>query len=195
MVWLAAVAGCGGPSGPGADDGALPEGAWALGDSGLWVTVPRARLMPAMSMGAIYFTVHNRSGHDDRLTGVALAEGGAGAEATLHETIVEDGVSRMRSREGGFPIADGEDLVLAPGGAHVMLMGFGRGEPQGEDEAPADGNDADGENAGGARPAPDDAADPGATAVPVPQQDPPLTLRLRFERGGEHELLIPTTAP
>lgn len=78
-----------------------------------------------MSMGAAYFSVHNRSGHDDQLLAVSVetAGGAAPIEASLHETRIVDGISRMRSRAEGFALADGADLVLARGGAHVMLNG------------------------------------------------------------------------
>lgn len=101
---------------------ALPDQAQALGESGLWVSAPDLRLMPAMAMGAAYLTVHNRSERDDRLLAVRLADA-PDAEASLHETTVVDGVSRMRPRGDGFPVAAGADLTLAPGGAHIMLSG------------------------------------------------------------------------
>ncbi|MEO0423949.1 MAG: copper chaperone PCu(A)C [Pseudomonadota bacterium] len=116
-------AACSAPEEGGA--GELPPSAEALGESGLWVSAPLLRPMPAMAMGAAYFTVHNRSGHDDRLLAVSVAHeaGAEPVEASLHETLLVDGISRMRSRAEGFALADGADLVLARGGAHVMLSG------------------------------------------------------------------------
>lgn len=170
----ALLAACGG--GGARDDAALPEGAWALGESGLWVTVPRARLMEANAMGAVYFTVHNRSDHDDRL--VAVEAGGTigdGAGAQLHETVLEDGVSRMRARPEGFAVPAGEDLRFEPGGPHVMLTGLDMPAPTPADAA-----------AGGT----------GNGGVLTPRDDePPLLLYLRFEVAGEHDLLIPATVP
>ncbi len=77
-----------------------------------------------MAMGAAYFTVHNRSERDDRLLAVSVETAdGPPVEASLHETTLVDGVSRMRSRAEGFPLPAGADLELVRGGAHVMLSG------------------------------------------------------------------------
>jgi periplasmic copper chaperone A len=41
----------------------------------------------------------------------------------LHETTADgSGGMSMREKEGGFPIAAGAELVLEPGGDHIMLM-------------------------------------------------------------------------
>ena len=41
----------------------------------------------------------------------------------LHETIVQsDGSSVMQEKQGGFTVAPGETLTLAPGHDHIMLM-------------------------------------------------------------------------
>ncbi len=113
---LALAAACG-EGGPAAGAGPLPAGATRLGTSALWISVPSARVMPAMAMGAAYFTVHNRGDAADRLLAVTTASG----SASLHETVLEGDVSKMRERLDGFPIGPGEDLVLQPGGRHVMI--------------------------------------------------------------------------
>lgn len=41
----------------------------------------------------------------------------------LHEHIHDQGVMRMREVEGGFTIAEGQPLVMQPGGYHIMLLG------------------------------------------------------------------------
>ena len=51
--------------------------------------------------------------------------------ASLHATIVEDGISRMRETKA-LRIAAGESAVLEPGGMHLMLMQPKRRLRQGE---------------------------------------------------------------
>lgn len=69
--------------------------------------------------GGAYFIVRNLGGEPDRLTGLSSP---ASAMPMLHETTVsEDGVSRMVHIEAPEIPAGGE-LVLEPGGMHVMLM-------------------------------------------------------------------------
>lgn len=46
-------------------------------------------------------------------------------EVQLHETVASStGGSSMRQKEGGFTIPAGGDLLLEPGGDHIMLMGL-----------------------------------------------------------------------
>ena len=69
---------------------------------------------------AAYLTVENRGGSDDRLVGVSSAS----ADASLHSTSNENGVSRMRPLTDGLPIPAGATVQLRPGGNHIMLMGL-----------------------------------------------------------------------
>ena len=70
---------------------------------------------------AAYLTVENK-GSSDRLTGVRASIG----EATLHETSMDNGVMRMRPIDPaqGLVIPSNGKLALAPGGAHIMIMGL-----------------------------------------------------------------------
>ena len=82
-----------------------------------------ARETGSADMAAAYVTIDNKGGAD-QLTGVRTSIG----QAMLHESTMDGGVMRMR------PLAKGEGLVvpsngklsLAPGGAHVMIMGVKR---------------------------------------------------------------------
>jgi copper(I)-binding protein len=125
VLALSGLVGCGGGASSGGE---------RLGQSSLWVKQTSARMMPAMSMGAVYFTVENRGGTPDRLLAVASAA----AEASLHETLVEDGVSKMRERPQGFVVPARGALTLAPGGPHIMLMGLQSPAPSGTGPAAAD---------------------------------------------------------
>lgn len=44
------------------------------------------------------------------------------ADVSLHRTIVEDGISRMRAVES-LSLEPGQTVLLEPGGLHLMLMG------------------------------------------------------------------------
>ena len=83
----------------------------------LEVQLARANLMP--EGGAVYFTVVNPGPEADRLLRV---ETGAARAAETHESVVENGVVRMVARPEGFEVPAEGELVLEPGGKHVMLI-------------------------------------------------------------------------
>lgn len=72
------------------------------------------------SSGAMYFTIVNRGGADDRLLGVSAARA---AMATVHATETLDGVARMRTVRA-LPVPANASVALSPGGTHVMLAGM-----------------------------------------------------------------------
>lgn len=74
---------------------------------------------PGAEVGAVYITIENNGGGEDRLVG---ATSPAAQSAMLHETVEENGVSQMRHAVG--TIAPGGRLEMRPGGAHIMLMGL-----------------------------------------------------------------------
>ena len=80
------------------------------------VTITRP--MPGMSMSAGYLTLTNNSEETITITRVTSP---SYAAVELHETIVEDGVARMRSLEK-LELPAGTSTILAPGGKHLMLM-------------------------------------------------------------------------
>lgn len=70
--------------------------------------------------GACYATLTS-IGRDDRLASVTTP---AADTAQVHEMRTEGDVMRMKEAEGGLPLPEGRRVVLAPGGAHVMLTGL-----------------------------------------------------------------------
>ena len=72
---------------------------------------------------AAYVTIDNKGGAD-KLAGVRSTIG----QATLHESTMDDGVMRMRPIDPseGLIVPSNGTLRLAPGGAHVMVMGLGK---------------------------------------------------------------------
>ena len=86
------------------------------------VQQPWARATPkGASTGAVYMTLDNKSGSDDRLTGAASD---VAAKVQIHEMSMTNGTMQMREVAGGLPIPAGGEVVLKPGGYHVMLMGL-----------------------------------------------------------------------
>lgn len=58
---------------------------------------------------------------DDRLTGGSTPRA---AELQVHEMSTAGGVMRMGQMKDGLPLPAGETVSLAPGGAHIMLIGL-----------------------------------------------------------------------
>lgn len=95
------------------------SGPWMLGD--IVVEQAWARLAPGGARtGAVYLTVHNKSGQDDLL----LAVDSPVAESTaVHETIVENDVARMEPLPAGVSLPSHGEVVMRPGGMHIMMTG------------------------------------------------------------------------
>jgi copper(I)-binding protein len=69
--------------------------------------------------GVVYLTITD-TGAPDRLTG---ASSPVAATASLHESIDDHGVMKMRP-VAAVPVQRGEPLTLGPGGFHIMLEGL-----------------------------------------------------------------------
>lgn len=80
----------------------------------------RASAGPAKA-GAIYLTLRNRGSVPDRLIAAASP---AADRLALHRHAMEGAVMKMRPLEGGLPLPAGEEVALAPGGLHIMMMGL-----------------------------------------------------------------------
>lgn len=83
------------------------------------LTVTDLRAVATGDMAAVYMTIGN-SGGADRLMGADAGEAGM---AGLHTTETVGDVVKMRPATGGLAIPAGEGLILAPQGAHIMIMG------------------------------------------------------------------------
>lgn len=77
----------------------------------------------------VFFTVRN-GGAADRLVGASVASTLA-TEAQVHETVTEGASSRMQ-QVAGIDVPAAGELVLKPGGYHVMLLGVKRPLAEGE---------------------------------------------------------------
>lgn len=76
----------------------------------------RASATPTTTTGAVYLTIS--SPESDRLTAVYSL---SSASAHIHQTKDEGGVMKMEMLDS-LKIAAGTDMVLAPGGLHIMLV-------------------------------------------------------------------------
>jgi copper(I)-binding protein len=77
--------------------------------------------IPGRHMSAGFFVLQNNTDADIRITGVTSPQFGA---VEIHETTIEDGVSRMRELEA-LIVPARDSVTLERGGKHLMLM---RGE-------------------------------------------------------------------
>lgn len=117
-----ALAACSGPESSicGAD-GVVASNAWvrAAGDG--------------QPMSAAYVELCNGADTADRLVG-AVYEGAKAAE--IHVTQMSgDAIASMAPAEAGIPLPAQEKTALAPGGAHIMLIGLSHPIAAGEETA------------------------------------------------------------
>jgi copper(I)-binding protein len=89
-----------------------------------------SRATPAgAKVGVGYVTIRNDGDTADRLVSVSTA---AAEKAEMHETKMENGVMQMRPLPDGIPIPAHATATLAPGSAHLMLIGLKQPLKQGD---------------------------------------------------------------
>jgi copper(I)-binding protein len=94
----------------------------AVRGTGIAISDPMARPSPLEGgTGGAFLTIRNNGGAPDRLRS---ASSPVAQTVELHETVDDNGVMRMAPQPDGWEIAPGGDLVLKPGGKHIMLMGL-----------------------------------------------------------------------
>lgn len=109
----AALAGCSQAQDGGSADALAPE--CAVQVSQAWVKAEDSGMTGA-------FGVLTNTGEQ-----TAVVVGATSASAgmiELHEVVGSGPDARMQPKSGGFSVAPGEELVLQPGGLHIMLMGL-----------------------------------------------------------------------
>ena len=90
------------------------------GKTEIEVTDAWARPTRGDAPGAVYVTIENRGGNDDRLVGAMTDRA---AMAMVHQTEMSDGVARMRMA-GEINLPAGDRIEMVPGGTHIMLEGL-----------------------------------------------------------------------
>ncbi|WP_269499748.1 copper chaperone PCu(A)C [Castellaniella sp. S9] len=85
---------------------------------------------PGIQVGGGYVTVTNTGKQADRLVGASspLAE-----KAEIHVSETIDSMARMRWLKDGVEIPAGKEVMLAPGGIHLMFMGLKQAIIKGEE--------------------------------------------------------------
>ncbi len=84
---------------------------------------------PGAKAGAVYLDIANGLGGSVNLIGVSSP---LASRAEVHESLLVDGMMKMRKRET-LTIPAGEQLSFAPGGLHIMLMGLSAPLTEGEE--------------------------------------------------------------
>ncbi len=78
---------------------------------------------PPAEVAALYLRVVDTGSGGDRLVGASAT---VARRCMLHRTVEHEGMVHMQPAEDGLAVPAGGVLQLAPGGAHVMLMGLSR---------------------------------------------------------------------
>lgn len=106
--------------GGGATRAAEAGGPWVLGN--IVVEQAWARRVPGGARtGVVYLTVHNKSGVEDLLLAV---DSSAAKTTAVHATVVDNGVASMSPLPGGLLLPSHGEVVMRPGGIHIMLTGL-----------------------------------------------------------------------
>lgn len=107
------------PDGTASDAGGAASDGGVAGADGLALVDPWVKAAED-GMTAAFGTLVNDTGRDLQLVAASTP---ASTEIELHETASDgSGGMSMQEKEGGFPIPAGGELVLEPGGNHLMLM-------------------------------------------------------------------------
>ena len=85
--------------------------------------------MPNAPVSGGYMVIRNTGSEADRLIGGNVDFAG---KVEVHEMKMENDVMKMREVEGGLEIPAGGEVVLKPGGFHVMFMGLKEQLKEGE---------------------------------------------------------------
>jgi copper(I)-binding protein len=90
------------------------------GEAKIEVSDAWARPTRGDAPGAVYITIENKGGQDDRLISVMTDHA---AMAMVHQTEMSEGVARMRMA-GEINVPAESSIKMVPGGTHIMLEGL-----------------------------------------------------------------------
>lgn len=100
--------------------GEKTSGPWKLGD--ISVEQAWARVTPGGARtGAVYLTIHNKSAEEDLLL---VVDSAAAQTTAVHESKIEDGIAKMVPVPGGLNLPSHGEVVMQPGGIHIMMTGL-----------------------------------------------------------------------
>ncbi|WDI31658.1 copper chaperone PCu(A)C [Hyphococcus flavus] len=86
------------------------------------ITVSEAWARPGQNMSAAYLRICNGADSPDKL--VSASFNGADAVELHTTTLDEEGVARMAPMTDGLELPTGSEVVMEPGGAHIMFIGL-----------------------------------------------------------------------
>lgn len=96
----------------------------------LEISHPTVRATPPNApVSGGYLTIKNTGSDADRLIGGSAAFAG---KVEVHEMKMDGDVMKMREVEGGLEIPAGGEVVLKPGGLHIMFMKLSERMTEGE---------------------------------------------------------------
>lgn len=109
----------------------VKDGTYARHHKKLFISAAWTRAtVKTAKVGGGYITIKNYGDEPDRLlSGVA----GFAERVQIHEMKLVDDIMRMRLLPDGVEIPAGGEVVLKPGGEHVMFMGLKRPLVEGEE--------------------------------------------------------------
>ncbi len=90
-----------------------------------WVRLARSNEEPA----SVYMIIHNQSAIDDYLLAVETEKA---ARSEIHETVSLGGSPNSQPVPGGLDMPSHGEIVMRPGGFHVMLTGLSESVTPGE---------------------------------------------------------------
>lgn len=122
LLLMGALAACGGPSGP----SVRAEDVWArpammMQEGGGTVEGDKPMGQGMAGTGAVFMLLQNKGGEADRLVG---GQTDVAVVVEIHETIMQGEVMKMRMLPDGLEIPAQGEVLLEPGGYHVMLIGI-----------------------------------------------------------------------
>jgi copper(I)-binding protein len=120
FVLLVALASCGAPAGPDIQI----KNAWARPATH---TDMNTSMMGSTS--AVFMSIQNKGQEADRLIGAQCT---AAQTVEIHESVMENDVMQMHHLPEGLEIPAGGEVLLKPGGYHLMLIGVTRDIEEGE---------------------------------------------------------------
>lgn len=124
LILSGGLAACGAPSGPSIE----VQEVWARpamtmkessGSSGEGMGIGQ----PMPGTGAVFMWLKNAGGEPDRLTG---GQTDVAVVIEIHETVMEGDVMKMRMLPDGLVVPAKGEVLLKPGGYHIMLVGIKR---------------------------------------------------------------------
>lgn len=116
LLTVGGLAACGSSSG--SSSSPTPSASPTQASAALTVGDPWVKATDTEMTGA--FGVLRNAGSTD--VTVASATTTASGMTELHETVMKDGSMVMQPKEGGFVVPAGGELMLEPGGNHIMIM-------------------------------------------------------------------------